>query len=130
MEKVKLNFAHICDYASFGEGGKLNIVGIFKSINAVKFPVIHPQMFIVVNITVSTAGTYKEVIKLIKEDNEIEIMKPLEFNVTANKGNSELGVFGQISGVKFDEEGMYKFKVYVNDSLIKEIPLMVNKINQ
>lgn len=130
MENVKLNFAHVCDYASFGEGGKLNIVGIFKSINTVKFPVIHPQMFIVVNITTDSAGTYREIIKFIREEDGIEIIKPLEFNITANKDNSELGVLGQINTVKFDKDGVYKFKVYVNDSLIKEIPLIVNKINQ
>ena len=130
MENVKLNFAHICDYASISEGGKLNVSGIFKSINVVKFPAIHLQMFIVVNIIVDTAGTYKETIKFIKESDGIEIIKPLEFNLVTNKGNSELGVFGQISNVKFNEEGIYKFKIYVNDNLIKEIPLVVNKINQ
>lgn len=128
MENVKLNFVHICDYASFSEGRKLNILGIFKNINAVKFPVIHPQMFIVVNITVNTAGAYKEVIKFIREEDDVEIIKPLEFNITANKGNSEFGVFGQINSVKFDKDGIYKFKVYVNDNLIQEIPLIVNKI--
>jgi hypothetical protein len=130
MENVKLNFAHICDYASFGEGGKLNILGIFKNINAAKFPVIHPQMFIVANILVDTAGTYKEIIKLVREEDGIEIITPFEFNITANKANAELGVFGQINAVKFDKEGIYKFKIYVNDNLIKEISLIVNKINK
>jgi len=46
----------------------------------------------------------------------------------ANKDKSELGFLGQISNVKFDKEGIYKFKIYVNDNLIKEIPLAVNKI--
>lgn len=125
---VKLNFAHICDYASFGEGGKLNILGIFKNINAVKFPVIHPQMFIIVNISVNTAGTYKEIIKLVKEEDGSEIIKPFEFNLTTNEANSELGIFGQINNVKFEIEGKYKFKIYVNNNLIKEIPLIINKI--
>jgi len=62
MENVKLNFAHICDYASFSEGGKLNISGIFKNVNSAEFPITLSQMFIVVNILVDTAGTYEETI--------------------------------------------------------------------
>jgi hypothetical protein len=52
MANPKLNFAHICDYAFFGEAGKVNIIGIFKNITVLKLPAVHPQMFIVTNITV------------------------------------------------------------------------------
>lgn len=128
MENVKLNFAHICDYASFSKGGKLNISGIFKNINTVEFPFTLFQMFIVVNILVNTAGIYEGIIKLTREEDRVEDMKPLKFNLVANKDNSELGFLGQINNVKFDKEGIYKFKIYVNDSLIREIPLIVNKI--
>jgi len=129
MKNVKLNFAHICDYASFSEGGKLNIFGIFKNINTAGFPIVHSQMFIVVNITAGIAGEYKEVIKFVREEDKTEIIKPLEFNMRTNKSNSEIGVLGQISNIKFDKEGKYKFKIYINNNLIQEIPLMVNKNN-
>ena len=64
MANVKLNFAHICDYASFGDG-KLNILGIFKSINTKKLPAIHPQLAIVTNISIDKGVEYEEIIKLI-----------------------------------------------------------------
>ena len=128
MENVKLNFAHICDYASFGDGGKLNVLGIFKSIFSNKLPIIHPQMFVVTNIIVDTAGIYRERIELIREEDSKPIISPLEFNLSAGQSGMELGALGQITQARFDKAGKYKFKITVNDLLIKEIFLSVSQI--
>lgn len=126
-EEVEVNFVHLCDYFSFGENGKINILGGFKSINGPIMPITIAQMFIVTNITVKKAGTYKEVIKLYKDEVLSDIMKPLEFTVMAKESNSEIGTFGQLNALSFNE-GIYKFKIFIDGELIKEIPFSVNKI--
>lgn len=127
---MKLNFGFVCDYASFGVGGKLNILGIFKKINGLSLPIIHPQLFIVANILIDQEGTYKEVIKLVRKEDDQEIITPLEFNLSAPKQPEgkkiELGVVGQINNIKFEKSGEYEFKIFVNDELIDSIPLNVS----
>lgn len=127
---MKLNFGFVCDYASFGVGGKLNILGIFKNINGLSLPIIHHQLFIVANILIDREGTYKEVIKLVRKEDDQEIITPLEFNLSASEQPEgkkiELGVVGQINNIKFEKSGEYEFRIFVNDELIDSIPLNVS----
>jgi hypothetical protein len=127
---MKLNFGFICDYASFSENGKLNILGIFKNINGTSVPLVHPQLYIVVNILIDKPGNYKEIIKLVRKEDNTEIITPLEFNLAApqaaDEKKVELGVVGQMNNVKFDKGGEYIFKIILNDEVIGEIPLKIS----
>ncbi len=129
-ENIKLNFLHLCDYASFGEGGKLNILGIFKNINIPKFPATHPQLFIVANVIITKPGNYKEIIKIIDDENN-NIITPLEFNLTFPLGRkekqAELGVVAQVNNLRLSKEGNYRIQIYINEQLIGEAILTVSK---
>lgn len=127
----KLNFSFICDYASFSENGKLNLLGIFKSITGTTLPITHPQLFIVTNILVEEIGSYKEVVKLVRVDDGQDVIKPMEFDFSANKLDDqgiEFGVIGQINNIVFEKSGKYVFKIFLNQDLMGEIPLEVNII--
>jgi hypothetical protein len=135
MEKddIKLNFLHICDYASFGDGGKLNILGIFKNINAPKFPVVHPQLFVVTNVNIAKSGNFKETIRIIDEDNNDIMVSPLEFKLSSTEGlkkdgKAELGVVAQVNNLRFSKTGDYKVQVYIDNKLVGQTPLMVSQI--
>jgi len=130
MENVKLNFAHVCDYAFNGEGGKPCIIGIFKNITVQNSEQPHPQMFIITNITIETGKEYKQIIKLVKDDKPNEdIINPiiLPFTIGKESGQNEVefGFIGQINNTKFKESGKYLFKIYINDTFLKEIPIVV-----
>lgn len=128
-ESIKLNFAFLCDSAFLSEGGKLNIIGIFKNINGLKLPLQHPQMVVVTNININRRGTYKETIKLIRKKDNLSIVSPLEFNIsTADDGKKEFGIIGQLANIKFDEVGSYAIQILINETVINELPLMVNII--
>ena len=133
---IKLNFLHVCDYASFSVGGKLNILGIFKNINTPKVPVVHPQLFVVTNITITkpnNAGNYKEIIKIVDNEGD-DILKPLEFNLKPSsnkerpgkkKKDIQIGVVAEINNIQFSKEGNYKVQVNINGKLIGETSLTV-----
>lgn len=130
MAEPKLNFAHICDYAFNGEGGKLCIIGIFKNISVKNSEQPHPQMFMVTNITIETGRDYKQIIKLVKADKQEEnIIKPIEvpFGIGKESGKSEVefGFIGQLNNIKFKESGKYLIKIYINELLLKDIPINV-----
>jgi len=133
MANPKLNFAHICDYASFGDG-KLNIFGIFKSINTKKLPAVHPQLSIVTNILIDKGVEYEEIIKLVrKEDNEeVNPEKQLKFNFSipfdGNEKTAEISFVGQLNGISFEKAGQYVFNIFLNNILIGEISFEVKVI--
>jgi hypothetical protein len=132
-ENIKLNFAILCDYAFFSEGGKLNIIGIFKNISPVSFPYSHPQMFVTTNILVKTDGEHNEIIKLVRDGDEVDIMEPLNIKLNVlrdRKDSAELGFLGQLNGIKFEKEGKYIFKIYMDGVIIGEIPLEVSALKK
>ena len=42
---MKVNFAHLCDYAMIADG-KLGVIGIFSIINVPQLPHTHTQMYV------------------------------------------------------------------------------------
>ena len=52
---MKVNLALLADGANVSREGKLNILGIFDTIHAGKFPVVHAQMRLVVRLEASSA---------------------------------------------------------------------------
>jgi len=129
MEKIKLNFAFLCDNAFFSEGGKLNLIGIFKTISSKSLPVIHPQIFVVANVDVQKGKEYKETIKIVDEDGK-NIQSPIDFvfSIDRDSPDSESGFMGQFNGLKFEKEGMYALKILIDDEVIGSIPFEVKLI--
>jgi len=131
-KNIKLNFLHICDYASFGERGKLNILGIFKNINILKIPTVYPQLFIVTSIIVANSGSFKEVIKIVDDENIDILNPPLQFNLnsppTRKEKQAKIGVVAQVNNLRLSKKGKYKVQIYVNNKLIGETTLMVSKL--
>jgi len=133
-KEIKLNFLHICDYASFDQMGKLNILGLFETINSIQFPYQHPQFFVVANLSISNSREYECVIRIIDLD-KIEINKfvlpKVKINLNKNQSNTNLGIVGQFNGVKFEKPGKYTIEVMVDGNVVdsKEITVIqvINK---
>jgi len=134
MEIAKLNFMHLCDYASAGENGKLNVLGIFENIFSNATPFIHPQLYIVTNISIKKIGNYKQIIKIVREIDSVEIIKSLEFNVLIpnipSPKEARVGFIGQFNSIKFEEFGDYLAQVFIDSEKIGEIKLSISKIPQ
>lgn len=130
MKNIKLNFGFVCDYAFFSEGQKLNIIGTFKNISVSSVPAKHSQMFIVTNASVDESGDYEQVLKLVREEDGVELNN-IKINLTVNKVGdepAELGFLGQLNDLVFEKEGKYSFKLFINGDLIGEVPLQITKI--
>lgn len=125
-KNIKFNFAFLCDSAFFSEGGKLNIIGIFKNIHGRKLPLQHPQMFIVSNVSIKGSGNYEKEIKLIRKRDGVEIITPLKFNLVVREDKeAEFGVLGQLANIKFEEAGLYEVQILINSEIIKKLPLSI-----
>jgi len=126
---MQINFIHICNYAFLSQDGKLNVIGIFKQINARKFPYIHPKISVVTNITINEDIKLK--IQILKKE-AMEIVSKIEANLNAPKEAKgkkvEVGFISDFNMVKFESVGDYLLEVWVNDTLEKTISFRLNLI--
>lgn len=70
---MDLSFMLISDYANTTGDGKLNVMGIFGSITATSFPTTHPEMYVIAQLTASSAEynrSFKFELKLMDEDGQ------------------------------------------------------------
>jgi hypothetical protein len=59
---VQVRVAVAADYVNETNDGKLNVIGIFDTINASQFPAIHAELTLVISLefTVAECGTDRE----------------------------------------------------------------------
>ena len=123
-ENIKLNFIIACDRADLEKNNKLNIMGVFDTINAVDFPAIHKFMSVVVSVKLNK-GEYREELR-IKDINGQETTL-----ATTNIVKEQIGLhrfIHNLSNTPFLAAGNYSFNVYINDELIGSTELILKKI--
>jgi len=128
MSEIKLNFAFLCDLAFIGEEGKLCIIGIFKNIKGTTFPLKHPLMYVVTNVSVANSGHYEEEIRILRIRDKAPIVSPVKFDVNIsikNGKHAEIGGMGRITDATFNEAGEYEIQVFINNEFITAIPFSV-----
>ena len=124
MKNIRVNFAHVCDMAFLSQGGKVNIIGIFKRIFGKNFPANHPRFSIIVSLTAEDAiGSHTENIKIIREDDKKEIIPELNVNFKVNEKIQDLNFIGDIINAKFEKPGKYLIKIIFDNEEIHSIPL-------
>jgi len=103
-----VEYLHVCDLAFAMEGGKQCVIGIFDTIYASAFPVVHPAM----SIAARFRGTPNEILPIT-----IELGRPNGDALVSMQGDMTLAADGSmfmqmnIAGAQFPEPGRYTFKV-------------------
>jgi hypothetical protein len=120
------------DYANIAQGGKLNVMGIFRNIYATSFPAQHPAMVLIVKLG-AELGEYGDertlTIKLLDADgkelmrftNNIQIPQP------AGGQRPEVNAILALNGLVFPAPGRYQFSVQVDKDVKGHLPLDVLK---
>ena len=125
---MKVGFAVLADGANISREGKLNILGIFDSIQVQQFPVTHPQMQLVMRFEADRAegGRTKKVeVQLMDEDGQKLFVLGGEFTLGTGQPGETIGSnhILTINMMKFEHPGDYEFKILINDELKAEVPL-------
>jgi hypothetical protein len=129
---MRVPFAVIADGANVSREGKLNILGIFDTLFARKFPVTHPEMKLVIRLEASAAETGSR--------------HAVEIKLMDGEGGTVLGVKGEVvprgaaegrplrmdqvvslHNVTFKAPGKYRFAVLVDNDEKTSLPLTVNE---
>lgn len=132
---MKVALGVLADYANVSAEGKLNIMGVFQVVYAAQFPLVYPQMHLILTLEAdpSEMGIKKQLeIKLMGPDGapllgvggEMEVPKGSPFPGTAIGLNHILG----FQGVRFEKPGDYQFAVLISGDHKQSIPLKVVQV--
>ena len=108
------------DYANIAEGGKLNVMGIFRNIYAAKFPAKHASMHLVIKLGAELGehGVSRKLTVILEDEDGKEKLK-LSNDVTApnlpDGQRPEINAIFQFQGIVFEKPGMYQFVVIVDE---------------
>jgi len=130
---MRVPFAVLADGANISREGKLNILGIFDTIFARKFPVTHAEMKLVFRIeaAASEAGMNHRVeIKLI--DEEGKALLAMKANVVPRPSPSgktlKMDQVLSLRNVTFKKPGQYFFSVTIDDEQKAAVRLRVAEL--
>jgi len=122
-QSVKINFVHICDYASVSREGKLSTMGIFDTIHVQSLPAMHPLLYLAYEIEMRPAEVgqnFKLGIKLVDADGKV--MMQTEAQATAGavaplQAGSVLKIpqLLALGGMPLPRAGRYSFDIFIND---------------
>jgi hypothetical protein len=131
---MKLELFLAADYANITGDGKLNVMGIFRVINAITFPARHSSMHLVIKM-VPDLGEYGATrdlfVKLLSPDGNELFRLSGEVEVPNSGGGllPEVNVILDLKDITFPEPGPYNFVVLVDKDHKGSLPILVNKID-
>ena len=121
----------LADYASTGEQGKLNVMGVFNRIFVKKFPARHPVMYVITKVSASMAEvnmTRKLSVKLMDEDSHntlIDFTRDVTVQQQPPGQRFELNGILRINDIILEKPGTYQISVLIDDDEKASLPLYV-----
>ena len=126
---MKIEVFALCDAATDNHG-KLNILGTFDQIYAVKMPVVHPSCAIALRLRFDKMeeGTHKVSLELVNPDG-IPVFQSMEGEVCprmgADVGSVAVNLILNFQHVKFDMFADYQINLAIDDVAMASLPLRV-----
>ena len=125
--------AVLADGANVTREGKLNLLGIFDTIFARTFPVMHPQMQLVLRFEAEPqeAGTRRDVeVQFLAADGRVLFRLPGAVMVQQrNVGDTvRMDQIVTLNNVQLEHPGRYRFHVVVDGEPAATVPLHVEQI--
>jgi hypothetical protein len=123
------------DYANIAQGGKLNVMGIFRNIYATNFPARHLSMTLVIKLGADLGEFGQErqlAIKLLDADGKELMRFESKAKVPTPTGGQrpEIDAIIQINEIVFPAPGRYQFTVFVDKDWKGSLPIDVIQIEQ
>ena len=123
----------VADYANITGEGKLNVMGIFNSINSFTFPARHSSMYLIAKISpeLSEYGQKRSFTILLMDADANHVVEVSgEFDIPKGQDGKkpEVNIMFELKDVVFTKPGRYVFVLLVDKDQKDEITLHVNQI--
>lgn len=135
---MEIPFAHLCDYATVSQEGKLSVLGIFTNINVTKIPATHPQMYLAFDLEMRAVEVDRQMqieIHLVDADGEkLFTMKGSGQISTAEGATPKPGVSVRSSqimamnGITFKRPGAHEINIFLNNSLAYTVSFKITRL--
>ena len=119
MDKIKLNFLHLCDAASVDNLGKINILGIFTKVFLPKVPSKFLKFTVVGNISFGKVSDKKHKVQIKifdQKKDEVEIAPPIALDIMLpekdKEKNWDVNIVLDLGNIEFKSFGKYSLIVY------------------
>lgn len=129
---MKIEVFALCDAAT-DTRGKLNILGTFDQIYAVKTPVVHPSCAIALRVRFDKMeeGTHAVSLQMVNPDG-IPVFQAMEGAVRprmgVDVGSVAVNLILNFQHVKFDEFADYQINLSIDDVALASLPLRVRQM--
>jgi len=125
--KVKLIASLICEAATIDQQNRAIIFGIFSQINTPQLPATHPQ-FSVFTVWSGVVGEkHNQQLKIIAPSGKIILETPqMPFEI----GRPHASLISQFRLMRFDEFGIYKVQIILDEKVENEIDLEVLQVRR
>lgn len=132
MRKLMMLMA---DYANIAEGGKINVMGIFRSIKARSFPARHSQMSLVIKLEgeFGEEGQDREITIILRDDDGNEILRSTgTVKVPDSKSGlrPEINLIMNYRDIVFPKPGLYQFVLMAGKDIKGDCSLEIVDISK
>jgi hypothetical protein len=120
-----LLFSILCDDVRREDNGKFMLIGLFETIGAVSFPVVHSRLYIM-NCWCSGMGKFSQRTRIVSPEN-VKVIEDeeTEFNLPSLK--SKHRIVARFNNLRFHAPGEYAVEVLLNNELKVRYPLIVEQ---
>ena len=130
---MQLLVLEACDYANMTRDGKLNVMGIFREINARSFPARHASMYVVVKMRAELGETSEPrsmVVQLRDADARqlAAVRGRFRFPKASGGRRPEFNAVLAFNNLVFPQQGVYEFVVVVDDDPKGQLPIYLNHV--
>lgn len=118
---MKLIYTLLCDYAFLSIDRKVNIIGVFETINAAKFPVTHPK-FVIVGSIAPSKRNFKMALNIVDRKSHDSILGDIherEVNLPSEK-EQNFNFIVEVINTNFPAPGEYVVEIKIDGKVIGE----------
>jgi hypothetical protein len=130
---MKLDFFQVADAANVTGNGKLNVLGVFNSLNPQAYPYRHPSMTVIIKFRLELGEYGQErgfALQLRDEDGALILEIPGKLPVTeldSNGRRRDIHLIVQLNNVTFKSPGSYQLLVKVDKDQKGDLTIYAEK---
>ncbi len=118
----------ICDDVRQELGGKFSLMGLFETISAPSFPVIHPR-FAIVNEWTAGKGEFLSRVRLLAPDRKT-VLSESESRFSLYSETQRHRDISVRFNTTFPAPGSFWIEMIIDEERVALVPLMVQQVNQ